>query len=71
MNLTEKLGSLLVDISSEKRALGTSILSQVLEATPRDTLLNDELKFICTFYADRLKDNHQVYNVHQYVKKQS
>lgn len=65
VNLTEQLGELLVNVSPEKRALGISVLSQVLETIPKDTLTSEQLHFICTFYADRLKDNHQVCNVNK------
>lgn len=69
MNLTEQLGDLLVNVSPEKRALGTSILSQVLEAIPKDALMSEQLQFICTFYADRLKDNHQVSDINNEFTK--
>lgn len=58
--IVENLGTLLVDPTPEKRELGTLVLSEILEYLPNDFLSSTELHFISTFYADRLKDHHQV-----------
>lgn len=60
LQLVEELGSLLVDHSSLKRELGVEILTQVIEKLENRSLSADQLRFIATFYADRLKDHHQV-----------
>lgn len=56
------LEQLLVHISPTKRATGTLILSTVISKLSKDFLADSELQFISGFYADRLKDNHQVNN---------
>ncbi|GLV44032.1 Mms19 [Carabus blaptoides fortunei] len=58
--IVENLGTLLINPATEKRELGTLVLSEVLEYLPDDFLSSTELHFISTFYADRLKDHHQV-----------
>lgn len=49
-----------MDISPSNRELGTWILTQVLENLPANHFDTKQLDFICNFYADRLKDHHQV-----------
>lgn len=60
VTVVEQLGPMLTDLNPEQRAKGTTILSNVLEKIPSDLLSSTQLNFICTFYADRLKDHHQV-----------
>ncbi|KAJ3643831.1 hypothetical protein Zmor_026518 [Zophobas morio] len=60
VQLVEQLGTLLVDVAPINRELGTWILTQVLQGLPANHFDEKQLQFICTFYADRLKDHHQV-----------
>lgn len=58
--MVEQLESLLVHFAPTKRELGIEILTQVLEALDHSHLTPEQLRFIATFYGDRLKDHHQV-----------
>lgn len=60
LQFVEDLKQLLVDTSPTNREHGMSILSQVLDIIPHDQILPAQLSFLCTFYADRLNDHHQV-----------
>ncbi|XP_025830552.1 MMS19 nucleotide excision repair protein homolog [Agrilus planipennis] len=60
VDLVEQLRVLLIDTSSEKRDYGLLILTKVLNNLPTNFLNSDQIKFISSFYADRLKDHHQV-----------
>lgn len=64
IEVVEELGCLLRNTVAEKREVGTLILTIVLQELPDDYFAPEDLKFVCTFYADRLKDNHIVRNVH-------
>lgn len=58
--LVERLSGVLTDINPEIRARGMSFFSKVLFFLPKDYLTEAQLKFISSFYVDRLKDNHRV-----------
>lgn len=60
LQLVEQLGTLLIHFTPDKRELGLEILTQVLEKLDDSHLSTEQLRFIATFYADRLKDHHQV-----------
>lgn len=60
VGLVEQLGRLLVDPTPSNRELGTWILTRVLETLPPKHFDNAQLKYLCNFYKDRLKDHHQV-----------
>lgn len=60
MQLVEHLEGLLIHYAPTKRELGIEILTQVLENVDDSHLTAEELRFIATFYGDRLKDHHQV-----------
>lgn len=63
IEVVEELGCLLRNTVAEKREVGTLILNRVLQELPDDYFSTEDLKFVCTFYADRLKDNHIVRHV--------
>lgn len=63
IEVVEELGCLLRNTVAEKREVGTLILTMVLQELPDDYFAPEDLKFVCTFYADRLKDNHIVRRV--------
>ncbi|XP_055853165.1 MMS19 nucleotide excision repair protein [Episyrphus balteatus] len=56
----EKLGFALTSPTLELRVNGTKLLSSVLSQLPRDHLTNGQIEFVATFYADRMKDQHNV-----------
>ncbi|XP_055905628.1 MMS19 nucleotide excision repair protein [Eupeodes corollae] len=56
----EKLGFALTSPTLELRINGTKLLSSVLSNLPRDHLTGEQLEFLATFYADRMKDQHNV-----------
>lgn len=60
IEVVERLGCLLTNPAAEKREVGTLILTMVLDELPDNYFISEDLKFVCTFYADRLKDNHIV-----------
>ncbi|CAH1154680.1 unnamed protein product [Phaedon cochleariae] len=60
LSLIENLGSLLTDTSATKRELGIAVLSEVLNKIPSNCLNAQELSVISSFYAEKLKDLHQV-----------
>lgn len=63
IEVVEELGCLLRNTLAEKREVGILILTIVLEELFEDYFACEELKFVCSFYADRLKDNHIVRHV--------
>ncbi|XP_044262588.1 MMS19 nucleotide excision repair protein homolog [Tribolium madens] len=60
LQLVEELRGLLVDTNPKGRELGMWVLTRVVETLPPDFFDETQLKFICQFYTDRLKDNHLV-----------
>ncbi|CAH0553764.1 unnamed protein product [Brassicogethes aeneus] len=58
--LTENLEYLLTNPMPCKRKLGIAIITHVLENIKSDSLNTQQLGLICKFYADRLKDLHDV-----------
>lgn len=58
--LVERLSGVLTDVNPEFRARGMHFFSKVLIFLPKDYLTEAQLKFISSFYVDRLKDNHRV-----------
>lgn len=60
VELVENLGHLLINTASDKRQLGLTIFTKVLENLPKNFLSSQQLQFICSFYIDRLKDIHVI-----------
>lgn len=60
LQLIEHLEPFLVDPVPATRVHGLAILTHVLQHLPIDHLDGAQLKVICTFYANKLNDHHQV-----------
>ncbi|XP_071637667.1 MMS19 nucleotide excision repair protein [Temnothorax longispinosus] len=56
----ETLGSYMTDQNVLTREKGVMALSSVLSQLPQDYLTESELRFITTFYCDRMKDHYSI-----------
>ncbi|KAK5650756.1 hypothetical protein RI129_001785 [Pyrocoelia pectoralis] len=60
LQLIEQLKGLLIDPVPTNREYGMQILTQVLEEISHNQITPTQLHFVSDFYAERLKDHHQV-----------
>lgn len=58
--VVDELGPALTNKDVEIRLKGTKFLSDLLQNLPSDLLDEEQLKFIVTFFCDRMKDHHSV-----------
>lgn len=58
--VVEELGPALTHKDVEIRLKATQFLSDLLREIPNDLLDDNQIKFITTFYCDRMKDHHSI-----------